>query len=179
MQIDNYDHLIETLTEEGLIIAESNDINIAYMHAPTKRTPVGYIGLMHDEDGNLVEYELLYKDIHKLNIKDPIAYIHENIQKKLHTRCKEMLFNSPEKIIKLLEQHPNATLTQQDSFAVGNCRKGTLEFIRKFKLPVDGIRIADLLKHPKLDEMLNDYAFRKVIINKFTDKETRKCMELL
>jgi len=67
-----------------------------------------------------------------------------------------------------MAENPEVLVTTEDSYATGNCRVGTEEFMRKFSLESPKT-LGELLKHRSIDEMLLNSYFRRVIERKLDD----------
>lgn len=118
------------------------------------------------------EYELLIDSSKKLVypievlINDGI----KNINLKIETD-KQYLLEKKEKLEKvknLLAENQENILILKDSYDVGNCEYGTKSFIKEyFGQDLEKIKIVDIINHNRLNEMLDNEQFLRVILNKF------------
>lgn len=122
------------------------------------------------------EYELLIDYSKKLvySIDDLINDGIKNINLKIETD-KQYLLEKKEKLEKvknLLAENQENILILQDSYNVGNCEYGTKNFIKQyFKEGLEEIKIADIINHDKINEILNNEQFLRVILSKFKEVE--------
>lgn len=77
---------------------------------------------------------------------------------------------SKAEVVERLKEAGDMFFSREDSHAVGNCQGGTDSFMKEYNLD-DGVTAAKLLKHEKLNEMLEDNQFVRVLKAKFAEKK--------
>lgn len=93
-------------------------------------------------------------------------YFQSKILKKLRKDyvfvCKEERLKK--NIIVEMGKNPRKVVTIQDSLDQGNCEYGTRQFLNRYGINGNTITISELVNHPKISEMVDNYHFRKVIL---------------
>jgi len=116
------------------------------------------------------EYEINYFRLNFDTIKEEMKGLWaKKVESDKEAIDKEELM-SISNIRRLLKQNKEEILSVEDSEAVGNCSSGTDAFIKKYKLE-RGVFVADLMRHARFGEMLDIWDFRKVVLEKFSEKE--------
>lgn len=133
---------------------------------------------------NLIEYEspnyeyqikmskneMLFNDI-EIFIEKAIENI--EIKKQKDQEFEQYLLEKEqekEKVLNLLSFNKEKTLVLKDSYNVGNCEYGTKNFIKQyFKEGLEEIKIVDLLNHDRIEEIINNKQFLRVVLNKFKE----------
>jgi len=98
----------------------------------------------------------------EVNCKD----IYEKFIKKLEGDLRYARQNSGIETLELMktENYSDYIVNIEDSFNVGNCKIGTLQFIKKFKLK-ENMTFKELIDHSGISKMIENYHFRKIIEN--------------
>lgn len=96
-----------------------------------------------------------------------------NIDKKIQTDKLNYFVQKYNKqnIINLLTANKEVILIREDSYAVGNCKTGTENFIKQFNLDeIEVITCETILNHKYLHGMLNNHEFVRVLLNKLKNE---------
>jgi len=128
-------------------------------------------------DKEYMEYEL--KIPNGVFQASDISYREEYMHKKLFEKATNERKNTQnrseqeqkQKIQEYLINNPETKITVEDSYATGNCKPWTEEFIQEYRLPKKEILAKDLIKNKWFTAMLENSRFRAVILHKVVYEE--------
>jgi len=139
--------------------------------------------VVEGETGEWLDYEQNFSVLEWFS-REPEEW-REYFQPKLTKKAREDYIHARQRsgvdTKKLMKENPEALICIQDSLDTGNCLSGTQSFIREYGIEVedDCSTVKNLLENKRIDEMLKNFYFQKVIARKLLDpdKETKQAEE--
>lgn len=118
-----------------------------------------------DIQGVAYEYEVEIIDDMTVEEAAKLAFEGLNRKVKLDQEDVTKVYRSVTATLDLMQKHPEAILTFQDSIDVGNCEFGTTQFQEEFGLP-NSMSFKDILEHKDFDSIIKHSLFRKAVVAK-------------